>query len=127
KLDIQPTGGSVDSVRLTAVGQGDLSVAGCDGMVIARTQGQNMRCGFVHAQKQIYGVGVLNDSPIRAVTDLKGKTLGVQGLGSGSVPYTKGLVKEAGLNPDADITFVEVGVGAAMVNALQTRRIDASA
>src|SRR6266536_1887180 len=51
KLDIQPTAGSVDSVRLTAVGQGDLSVAGCDGVVIGRTQGQNMRCCFVHAQR----------------------------------------------------------------------------
>ena len=54
-------------MRLTAVGQGDLSVAGCDGLVIARTQGQKLKCCFVHAQQQIYGVGVLNDSPIRSV------------------------------------------------------------
>ena len=127
KLDIQPTAGSVDSVRLTAVGQGDLSVAGCDGVVIGRTQGQNMRCCFVHAQRQIYGVAVLDDSPIKAVADLKGKTLGVQGLGSGAVPYTKGLLKENGLNPDADVTFVEIGVGPAAISALKGGRVDASA
>lgn len=68
---------------------------------------------------------VLDESPIRTLQDLKGKTIGVIALSAGNVPVTRSLLREIGLNPGQDVQIVAVGQGPAAVNAFKTGRIDA--
>jgi NitT/TauT family transport system substrate-binding protein len=65
------------------------------------------------------------DSPIKTLADLKGKTIGVIGLGVGNVPVTRSYLREAGLDSEKDVKIIGVGQGASAINAFKTGRIDA--
>jgi NitT/TauT family transport system substrate-binding protein len=62
-------------------------------------------------------------SPIHKVADFKGKVIGLSSLGTGGVALLKSYLGANGLNPDADVTMVAVGVGPAALGALRTDRV----
>jgi NitT/TauT family transport system substrate-binding protein len=64
-------------------------------------------------------------SPIKALPDLKGKTIGVIALSVGNVPVTRSILREAGLKPGEDVQLVAVGQGPATINTFTSGRIDA--
>lgn len=68
---------------------------------------------------------VLQDSPIRTLTDLKGKSIGVVALSTGNVPVTRAMLKSVGLEVGRDVDLVPIGQGPAAVNAFKTGRVDA--
>ena len=63
-------------------------------------------------------------STIRTAADLKGKTLGVTELGSGTHTLTLALLGKAGLS-GTDAHFVGVGAGDTFIAAMQQGKIDA--
>ena len=63
-------------------------------------------------------------SQIHSVSDLKGKSLGVTELGSGTQTLTTALLHNAGITPD-QVHFVPVGAGDTFIAALQQGKIDA--
>jgi sulfonate transport system substrate-binding protein len=66
---------------------------------------------------------VLEDSGIESLADLKGKTIGVNSIGSAvDVIFRYALIEE-GLDPKTDVNFVEIGFGA-MGQALRDGRVD---
>lgn len=68
---------------------------------------------------------VSNKHPeIKSMADLKGKNLGVTGLGSSTNFLTKFLMKKAGV-PDGDFTTVPVGAGTTFIAAIQQDKIQA--
>lgn len=69
---------------------------------------------------------VLEDSPIKTGADLKGKTVGINVLGSGIYAQLYLFLKNAGLDPKADIKLVEVGFPGAE-DALRAGRVDSVA
>jgi NitT/TauT family transport system substrate-binding protein len=69
---------------------------------------------------------VRDDSPLRTVGDLHGKSVGVQTLANSQVPMIKALLKQAGGDPNS-LTFLAVGEGMEAAHALATRRVDALA
>ena len=69
---------------------------------------------------------VIEDSPIKTIADLKGKTVGINALGSGIQGPFSLLLKRNGLDPDKDIKLVEVGFAIAE-DAIRTGRVDAAA
>ena len=72
----------------------------------------------------IWSVAVQPDSPIKTLTDLKGKKLGVQSLGSAGVTFGKAFVAEAGLNPASDVSFLPIGMGAQAVTSVERKMVD---
>src|SRR3546814_12642283 len=69
-----------------------------------------------------WGIAVPDDSPIKTVAELKGKTLGVQSLSSASFLFGKATVNSGGLNADTDVQWINVGIGATAANPLQNNR-----
>jgi NitT/TauT family transport system substrate-binding protein len=67
---------------------------------------------------------VLKDSPIHALTDLKGKTIGAPSFGAGGGLALKQNLTALGIMPD-QYTAIATGGGAAAVAALRGGRIDA--
>jgi NitT/TauT family transport system substrate-binding protein len=61
---------------------------------------------------------------VRTPADLKGRTVGVAGLGSSTETLTRYLAARSGLRP-ADLTTVPVGAGATFIAAMKQGRIDA--
>ncbi|CCD89544.1 putative ABC transporter, substrate binding protein [Bradyrhizobium sp. ORS 285] len=67
---------------------------------------------------------VKDDSPIKTIADLKGKTVGISVIGGGTQGPFNLLLKQAGLDPAKDIKLVEVGFAVAE-DALRQGRVDA--
>jgi NitT/TauT family transport system substrate-binding protein len=70
-------------------------------------------------------LSVLEDSPVKEVKDLKGKSIGVFSLASGAIPLLKSYLAANGLDPNTDVHLVPVGLGAQPVDALRTGKVQA--
>jgi NitT/TauT family transport system substrate-binding protein len=82
-----------------------------------------VRFAYNTYRRSIWQMAVLDDSPIRSIADMKGKTIGVGALTFASVVQTKALLRRNGINP-ADASFVAVGVGVPAFEALRRKKID---
>src|SRR6478672_5067510 len=67
---------------------------------------------------------VKEDSPIKTVADLKGKTVGISIIGGGTHGPFNLMLKKNGVDPTKDIKLVEVGF-AVSEDALRQDRVDA--
>jgi NitT/TauT family transport system substrate-binding protein len=61
---------------------------------------------------------------IKSPADLKGKKLGISRIGSSSDTATRAWLKSVGLNPDTDVTFVQIGSLQARTAALKSGALD---
>lgn len=96
-----------------------------DVLMIARQPGRDympLKFFYNMTRTSIYEVVVVDGSPLRQLTDLKGKKIGVGALSWGQVPITKAMLKDAGVD-NADL--IAVGQGAAAYQALTSGQIDA--
>jgi NitT/TauT family transport system substrate-binding protein len=66
----------------------------------------------------------LPDSRIKTLADLKGKRLGVQSMGSAGTTFGRAFVQAAGLDPDKDVSFLPIGVGAQAVTSVRQKLVD---
>ncbi|MFF4600709.1 ABC transporter substrate-binding protein [Amycolatopsis sp. NPDC001319] len=71
-----------------------------------------------------YGLAVPKDSPITSLSQLEGKTVGVDALSNSSKITLQALLSENGLNPNG-VTVIATGQGAASGQALQSGRVQA--
>ncbi len=128
-LDVTVASVEGSAAGLQQLGAGNIQVVsiGPEEIVIGREKGVKIKGFYVQARETIYRVVVPADSPLQKVADLRGKTIGVPALASGSVPFTKALVASVGIDPDKDVKFLAVGVGAPGRLALQQKQVDALA
>ncbi len=119
--------GSTDVTKQIAAGQGDLGAPSPEPVIIGRqpSVGMKVRYFYTAYRENIYQIAVPAGSPIKKLSDLKSKTIGVASLGSGGVPAGKALLKTAGLDPEKDVKFLPIGEGIQAANAIQQKRVDA--
>jgi ABC-type nitrate/sulfonate/bicarbonate transport system substrate-binding protein len=67
---------------------------------------------------------VMDDGPIRKISDLKGKTIGITPIGGGTYGPFALLLQQNGVDPKKDIKLVEIGF-AGSEEALRQGRLDA--
>src|SRR5665213_982951 len=127
KVNVQPTGGSPEVARLVAAGQGDIGIAGAEAIIVGAGKGLPIRDVFCIQQRMIYSVGVPQGGALRSPADLKDKRIGVQSLSASPVFVAKALLREAGLNPERDATFLPIGVGGQAIAAVKSGQVDAVA
>ena len=63
---------------------------------------------------------------IRDVRSLKGKKVGVSGIGSGPDSLLRESLRQAGLDPNRDVTVLSLGVMPTIFSALQSGIVDAA-
>ena len=128
-LDVEVTSVEGSAAGMQQIGSGNLQIVslGPEEIVIGREKGVKIKGYFVQARTTIYRIVVPAESPIKTVAELRGKTIGVPALASGSVPFAKALVASVGMNPEKDVQILAVGVGAPGVLALQQKKVDALA
>src|SRR5438128_855904 len=92
-LDVSVTSveGSVAGMQQLAAGNIHVVSLGPEEIVIGREKGIRIKGFYVQARETIFRIVVPTESEIQSVRDLKGKTIGVPTLASGSVPFTKAL------------------------------------
>ncbi len=128
-LDVSVTSveGSVAGMQQLAAGNIQAVSLGPEEIVLGREKGIRIKGFYVQARETIFRLVVPADSEIQSVRDLKGKTVGVPSLASGSLPFTKALVASVSLDPERDVKFLATGVGAPGALALQQKKVDAFA
>jgi NitT/TauT family transport system substrate-binding protein len=125
-LDVMVTSveGSAAGMQQLAAGNLQIVSLGPEEIVIGREKGVKIKGFYVQARETIYRLVVPADSPLQKLADLKGKTIGVPALASGSVPFAKALVASVGIDPEKDVKILAVGVGAPGRLALQQKTVD---
>ncbi len=72
-------------------------------------------------------VSVNPDSPLKSITELRGKRIGALSVADSSYLGIRAMLQEVGLNPDTDVTLAITGFGAPSAIALRDGKIDAFA
>lgn len=124
-VDLLPVGGSNEVAIEVSAGNADVGAASPGEALVGIEAGKlDIRYFYDCYYRNIWSISVPTDSPIKTLADLKGKKLGVQSMGSAGVTFARAFVQSAGLDPDKDVSFVAIGVGAQAINALRQHAVD---
>lgn len=120
-------GGSNEVALAISSGAGDVGAASPGQALVGMQapQALNIKYYYEANYRSIWTVTVKPDSPIKSLSDLKGKRIGIAAMGSAAITFGKALTSEAGLNPNRDVSFLAVGSGAQAVGALNNGAVDA--
>ena len=124
-LTVQTSQGSQQALQLLAAGRADFVQVTTETIINARDQGVNAAIIYSAVNHYNSQIAALAEGPVKEVKDLKGKQVGVFSLSSGAVPYLKAVLKEAGLDPEKDVTMVPTGAGAPALQALNSGTVAA--
>jgi NitT/TauT family transport system substrate-binding protein len=130
KVGVEPEflwiSGSAATLQLLIAGDADIGNIGILEIIAAKKRNPTLPLSTVycHDYRSSYVTVVPQDSPIRSIADLKGKSVGVLSLAAGTVPTVKAMARQAGIDP-ASIQFVAVGADAPAMVALKSGRVDA--
>ena len=110
-----------------ATGRVDIGLPNPDFLVIAAAKGEPLPVRFVMNWFRSHGFEfvVLDKSPVRQLSDLKGKKLGVGALTFGNIPLSRAMLASVGVGWRRDIEVLPVGIGPAAWRRLETGEIDA--
>lgn len=119
--------GSGEAAIQVSAGNADVAAASPIDEVIGLQPGKDLDVKYFYElyYRSIWSLSVPPQSPIRRVAELKGKKIGVIGMGSAGVPFARAFVRAAGLDPERDVTLLAVGVGAQAINAVRQKFVDA--
>lgn len=127
EVEFGTAAGSAATLQLLASGQVDMGYIGMDVLILAKQTNPDLPVTAVYLQDRgnIYEIVVPENSDIKDVAGLDGKIVGVANLASGALPNLRGMLADAGLNPNASVGLVPVGNGAQAAAALSNGRVDA--
>lgn len=131
-IEVTTARGTPGTASLLASGQADIGTSAFP--VLATIIQKNAIPGGVKVIAEIHrdaqpgyasnAYAVLDDSPIKTIADLKGKTVAVNAFGSSVEIILRIALKKAGLDPKNDVRVVELPF-ASIATALRQKRIDA--
>ena len=129
KTDIEVTSveGSTAGLQQLAAGNIQFTTVGPEVAIMAREKGVKVKSFYVVNSVTIFRLVVPRESAVQTAADLRGKTIGVSALTSGAVPVARAIVSSGGLNPDRDVKWLTVGVGAPAALAVKQKSVDAMA
>lgn len=108
-----------------AAGKIDIAAPTPDATIAAIGKGQDVRVVYEWNRSPTQYYAVKDGSSLTSVEGLKGSTIGVSALGSGAKVMSDVALRKASLDPEKDVSYVAVGVGAAALDALVKGKVDA--
>jgi len=127
EVEITLADGSTAAFQALASGSGDVTAGSALSIAPAVLQGVPVKAFAGLVQNFPYQIAVPLDSDIETAADLDGARIGIISLASASSPYARSVVELAGLDPDADVEYVPVGLGPTAAVALENGEVDALA
>lgn len=127
EIDLQVTPMNGVTVAPVAAGRAPIGYTNAESVLFPLADGQDPGITFFFNlnREPIFPAAVLPASPIKTLSDLKGKVIGTQSLAGGPIPYIKGVMKSLGFDPNKDLEFSAVGSGPGALTELQRGNIDA--
>ena len=128
-VELKSARGSALAAQLVITGQADVVHAGTSvGLMVPVSKGSPLVAYYNMITQNFQMPAVPADSPIKTLADLKGRKLGVIGQATATIPIVKAVLEDAGVDPNKEITFVDVGYGAQAAAALWlSKQVDALA
>lgn len=126
-LKIQPMGTLQAANNAVVTGAADFVplVGSADIPILGRGQPLDLVGYFEYTYPFKWSIAVRPDSPVKQVSQLKGKTIGVDNFGTSNYTMGRAIIRVAGLDPDTDVHWVATGDLASAAQALDTGRVDA--
>ena len=123
-LDVLLVGMGTGSVSLRALIAKDLEIASLSGSGLVQAALQGADTVIVSSAINGFVFKVFASPEITNVSQLKGKKLGVSRYGATSDFAIRLALKKWGLNPDRDLSILQIGTTQDTVRAMQTKMID---
>jgi NitT/TauT family transport system substrate-binding protein len=117
--------GSTAALQRLGTGDAQIAFAGPLATIKAAAKGLPVKTYAGQSLNFPYKIATLAGSPVKAVADLKGKTLGVTSLASNTYLTARAKLHTANLDPDKDVKVVVVGTATSSLAALQKHKVDA--
>jgi NitT/TauT family transport system substrate-binding protein len=114
------------AAQLVASGKADIYAAAVESAWSGYQHGVRLKFFFTRDPRFSLVLGVLDDSPIKTLADFKGATLGTTSAGGPTEVAAASMLAGAGLKK-GDYSFLPIGVGAAGLSAIVTKRVDGAA
>ncbi|MEX0806671.1 MAG: ABC transporter substrate-binding protein [Candidatus Binatia bacterium] len=121
---VQIRGGSLITLAIIT-GNLPFSGVGAESVVAARAAGGDVV--LLACPIDVDPVYLITRPEIKSAADLKGQSSAVTRYGSTTHFYLRTALKHVGLNPDRDMTILQLGAGPEMAAALEAGRIAAAA
>jgi NitT/TauT family transport system substrate-binding protein len=124
-VKIMALNGATAAVNMLANGQVQFTTHGNAGLFSGVGQGVPFKAFICQVVDNFYSIAVLDGSPIKSVTDLKGKTIGVPALGGSTFVLMSAIARALKWDAKKDFQFLATGVGLPALDALQKDRVQA--
>jgi len=108
-VEIVPGKGSTYVVQQVSAGTVPIGIGVPGALLPAVARGQKLKFFYTYAVKSLFDLVVPEESPIKAVSDLRGKTVGITDPGSGEVPMVRALLAANNLQPGQSVTLLPIG------------------
>ena len=108
-VEIVPGKGSTYVVQQVAAGTVPIGIGVPGAILPAVAREQKLKFFYTYAVKNLFDLIVPEDSPVKTVADLRGKTVGITDLGSGEVPLVRALLAAVNLRPGENVTMIPIG------------------
>ena len=126
EVELVPMAGSADCTKNVLIKEVPFALASVEPLAASRAQAAPpAKIYYTAYQGNIYGIAVPADSPVRKMTDLKGKNIGVIAMGSAGVQIARALAATNGMDPQNDINVVVAGEGAQTAAMLRNNQVQA--
>lgn len=126
-LNVEPVhirGGALITMAIMS-GQLQFSGAGAESAVAARVEGGDVV--LLACPVDSDPVYLITRPEIKSAAELKGKATAVTRLGSTTHFYLRAALREVGLDPEKDLTILQLGTSSETASALESGRIAAAA
>ncbi len=129
EVEFGSAAGSSATLQLIAANQVQIGNIGMDVLILGKARAPDLpvTAVYLHDRGNMYEICVPDAGDIKAVKDLKDKTIGVANLASGALPSLRATLQDAGLDPNSAVGLVPVGSGAQAAAALKSDRVQALA
>lgn len=125
-VDVITSRGGGEAMKAYISGDVQIVATGFPEVGLMRARGVDVELFFAQTSRVPFGMIGRKDENLKSVADLKGKTIAVTSPGSLTANLARYFVKEAGLDPDKDVSLVSVGGGGEILGALKSGRADAA-
>jgi NitT/TauT family transport system substrate-binding protein len=125
-VDIITSRGGGEAMKAYISGDVQIVGTGFPEVGLMRARGVDVELFFAQTSRVPFAMIGRKALNMTTVADLKGKTIAVTSPGSLTANLARYFVKEAGLDPDKDVSLVSVGGGGEILGALKSSQADAA-
>jgi len=125
EVEILALNGATAAVNMLSSNQVQFTTHGNAGLFSGVGQGVPFKAFICQVVDNFFSIAVAEESPIKSVADLKGKTIGVPALGGSTYVLMNAIARQLGWNAKTDFQFQATGVGLPALDALRRDRVQA--